>query len=551
MKRDHWSSKAGFVLAAAGSAVGLGNLWKFPYIAWDNGGGIFILIYLAAILLVGWPIMVSEIAIGKIAERDPVGAFRALGGADSPFRYVGILGIMSAFVILSYYSVIAGWGIQYTIHSAMERFDKAPIERVEKYMAGDQRATAAHAAFREAVENPQPDILKKRLLTEAGYIGASSGAPDSNGQNSQIDSSELNRIWTDKRTQVAASLKTNGKLEKWHNHFLTEKSKEPGYNSWLQKIYLPLYSGELFEEFLSTPYKTTLFHTIIMTITLLIVVGGIARGIEKFTRLFMPVLLALMAILVVNSLKLDSEQEGVKFLLFGQPEKLHAFSLLEALGHAFFTLSLGMGAMMTYGSYMKKSADIVGNSIWVTAMDTGVALLACLMIFPIIFVYNLEPTSGGIGILFTTLPLEFFKFKWGSIVSILFYLLVLLAAITSAISLLEVVVTFFVDEKKMSRKKAVAISASLIFAAGLPSAFSVNFLTWADNTASWIMLPLGGLLITIFTGYKMDLNLIHQEFKKHGYSDKIFLFFKVSVRYITPALVLFIVAKIVIDFTAS
>ncbi len=541
-ERDHWSSRAGFIMAAAGSAVGLGNLWKFPYIAWDNGGGVFILIYLLAIALVGFPIMVSEIAIGKITERDPMGAFRALGGTHTPFRFVGLLGILSAFVILSYYSVVAGWGVQYSIHSAFQRFHEVPVEDLDRLLEKDNGAMAKHAALKEALDRPLSDAVKKKLLFDGGVLSTQGAL------NNEINGEEINRIWTMERSHIADALKETGKSEYWQTHFWQARKQEVDYQPWLQKTLLPAYSSDLFTEFLENPARTSLFHTIIMAVTLLIVMGGIASGIEKFTRFFMPVLLALMLVLVVNSLKLDTEQEGVKFLLFGQPEKLDAFSFLEALGHAFFTLSLGMGAMMTYGSYMRKDSDIVGNSMWVTAMDTVVALLACLMIFPIIFVYNLEPGSGGIGILFTTLPLEFAKFKGGAMLSFLFYLLVLLAAVTSAISLLEVVVTFFVDERGWSRKKAVLSSAFLIFLAGLPSAFSVSFLSSADNIASLLMLPLGGLLITIFTGHRMDMQLIQQEFEKHGYSKNLFLYFKTSIKYITPALVLVILVKLIHDW---
>jgi neurotransmitter:Na+ symporter, NSS family len=428
--REHWSGSLVFILAAAGSAVGLGNLWKFPYITWKNGGGYFVLLYLICILGLGIPIMIAEIAIGKITAKNPLGAFKMLAGGDSKFRIVGIMGVLGSFLILSYYSVVAGWAMQYSVYAMDGTFN------------GIESA--------KAVE----------------------------------------------------------------------------------------YSSSLFKSFLDRPLLLVFWHTIFMALTTLIVLGGIKGGIERSVKVAMPVLFLIILFLVYNSLSLDKDFKTVKFLLQGDPSKINAHSILEAMGHAFFTLSIGMGVMITYGSYLPKNANVLANSFWVVGMDTAIAILACLMIFPIIFVYGMNPAEGGIGILFTTLPLELKKFPMGDFLLIIFYLLVVLAALTSAISLLEVVVTWFSDEKKYSRTKSVLIAAGLIYLAGLPSAYSVGtFLTLADNFTSQVLLPTGGLLIAIYTGYKMDLHLIQHEFSLHHQSKFHFKAFRFTIRYLAPILV--------------
>lgn len=320
--------------------------------------------------------------------------------------------------------------------------------------------------------------------------------------------------------------------------FYERHAQRVDHEIWLNNLLQPKYSEKSFEDFLKSVWKPLFWHSIFMLITLLIVMGGIREGIEKVSRYMMPILLILMLFLVINSLMLDKEQEGVRFLLMGQPEKLHPYSILEALGHAFFTLSLGMGAMMTYGSYMSESDSAVRDSIWVTGVDTLIALLACLMIFPIIFAYNMNPTSGSIGILFTTLPLELKKLPIGSLLSVLFYILVFLAAITSAISLLEVVTSYFADDRGWGRRKAVLIAGGLVFLCGIPSAFSGSFLKNADNIASRFMLPIGGFFIAVYAGYKMDKNFLRDEFIKSGFTDRSFNIFYFVIRYISPTLVL-------------
>ncbi|MES0489595.1 MAG: sodium-dependent transporter [Leptospirales bacterium] len=532
--RGRWSSKMSFIMAAAGSAVGLGNLWKFPYIAWNNGGGLFILIYLVAIVLVGLPIMIAEITMGKLSRKNPVGAFRTLSPPKSPFRFVGLLGILTAFIILSYYAVVAGWGIQYSIHSIQGKFYETPKEQIYPLLAsedtkGENLAFVKRKAFEEGTLEPLSDVLKEEMLIDAGIISIDD--PPS--------SETINREWKNNREQISLKLQSQVNLEKWHDYFYSEKQISHDYISWIQKTLLPVYSVKLFVEFVGDPIRTIGFQTIIMLITMLIVIGGVGGGIEKFTRFFMPLLFFMMILLVINSLMLDNEQEGVRFMLFGDPGKLNQYSFLEALGHAFFTLSLGMGAMMTYGSYTRENSNVVSNAIWVTALDTIVALLACLMIFPIIFSYGLDPKES-IGILFTTLPLELFKFKGGNIISLVFYCLVLLAAITSAISLLEVVVAYLIDEWKLTRKVAALTATGAIYLLGIGSAVNGDFLEQADALAMIYLLPIGGFLIAIFAGYQINFDLLKKEFTDHNYPQWSITAFRISIRYITPCLVILV-----------
>lgn len=526
--REHWSGRLAFVLAASGSAVGLGNLWKFPYITWQNGGGLFVLFYLLCIVLVGLPIMISEITIGKMTQKDPVGAFRALGGNHTPFRFVGLLGVLSGFVVLSYYSVVAGWSIEYSIKSLSNDFSKIPQAQVTQLLNKEEnRKKLAAAAFNEALKKPVPDERKAQMLSDAGLL-----------ENINAGGPVINKVFSENRDDLSQELQKNNRLEYYRNLFLNERKNAENYNTWQNEKLMPAYSTGMFVEFITDPVRTMSWHTVFMILSIVIVIGGIKGGIEKAVRFFMPILFILMIIMVVNSLMLDKEQEGVRFLLKGDSSKFTPKSVLDALGHAFFTLSLGLGAIMTYGSYLNKKDDAIVNSLWVTGMDTGIAFLATLMIFPIIFVYGLEPAGGGLGILFTTLPLELMKFPTGQLLTVLFYVLVFLAAFTSGISLLEVVVTYLVDEKGLSRFKATLIAGAAVYIAGVPSAIDTgSFLDYADKTATGIMLPLGGLFIALFAGWRIKTGLLKDEFIKHGYPMWSFNLFRFSIKFLTPTLV--------------
>lgn len=542
-QRGAFSSKLGFVLAAAGSAVGLGNLWKFPYITWENGGGLFVVIYLVCIVLVGFPVMVAEIGIGKFSQKDPVGAFKVLDGLKSPFRVAGILGVFAGFLILSYYSVVAGWSMEYIMRSGADSFRQVPAAKVDTLMKKNEiRQYAKRRVFEQALGRPEPDAIKAELLRDAGLIASLPAAKES------MNSTEINLKYEQNLDIIPNLLQKKGKLSKWESYFFEEMRRAPDGDERLGKILLPKYTEQSFVDFISDGNKPLIWHTAFMIVTLLIVIGGIQKGIEKAAKIIMPLLFLIILFMMINSLMLDKEQEGVRFLLFGHPEKLHSYSILEALGHAFFTLSLGMGAMLTYGSYMTKDESVVKSALWVTALDTVIALSACLMIFPILFTYNLHPESGSIGILFTSLPLELVKLPLGSLMAVIFYVLVFLAALTSAISLLEVVVTYFSDELKFPRVKSTLVAAGLIYCAGIPSAFSGDFLTAADNLASRYVLPIGGLLIAIYAGYRMDPELLRKEFHDFGFSDRVYRFFYFSVKYVTPILVFLVFLTGIIGF---
>lgn len=408
-QRGQWGSKVGFVLAAAGSAVGLGNMWKFPYITGENGGGAFVAIYLVCILLIGLPIMVGEVVLGKMTQKSPVGAFGELSSKRSPWVAVGWLGVITGFLILSFYSVVAGWAMHYVYLSLTGVFN------------GVDPAQAAD--FSQA----QFDAL--------------------------TGSATFNMLW----------------------------------------------------------------HTVFMGMTIGIVLAGVQKGVETAARVLMPTLFALLVLLVVYGTSMPGFDRAFDFVFGLHTEDLTGAGVLEALGHSFFTLSVGMGAMLTYGSYMKRDDDVVATSITITALDTAVALLACLALFPITFTFGLE-AGGGPGLVFVSMPTSFAQMTGGSVWSTLFFLLLTFAALTSAISLLEVVASYFIDELKWSRMQAVLVTGGAIFVFGVPSALGGAVPAFGSGmeeaighswfglmdylTSNW-MLPLGGLGLSLFVGFRI------------------------------------------------
>lgn len=439
--RGQWSGRIGFVLAAAGSAIGLGNIWSFPYITGTNGGGAFVLVYLLCILLVGFPIMIAEIMIGRKTQKSPVGAFADLTSPKSPWCLVGFLGVLAGFLILSFYSVVAGWTFNYIFLS------------ITNYFGG---------------KNPE---------------------------------------------QIKGVFKT-----------LQESS-----------------------------IRQILWHLLFMGTTLAIVFGGIKKGIEKWSKILMPMLFAMLIALIIYSIIfLNKGFIATVNFTFVPKSKLLPSSVLTALGQAFFSLSLGMGAMLTYGSYMSKESDVSKSALSVCFMDTLIALFACLMIFPIVFHYGKSPSQGP-GLVFQTMPVLFSTIKGSLIVSLVFFLLLGFAALTSSISLLEVVTSYFIDQWGWSRKKAAIITAAVIFLIGIPSTGAV-FGWWKDVfgksffdsvfilTFKW-MLPIGGLFIAIYVGWFMDGQERKEEFltgSKLQWLYPIWLFF---LRFIVPVLVIIVLFK--------
>lgn len=434
-KRGLWASRMGFVLAASGSAIGLGNVWKFPYITGQNGGGAFVLIYLVCIFIVGLPIMLAEFTLGRKTNLNPVGAFKTLE-PKSPWVGVGYMGVVAGFLILSFYGVVGGWTLAYIVKSFSQ------------------------------------SVLEFQSSTDA---------------------------------------------------------------------------GQFFGAFIANPKEVLIYHALFMGICMAIVIKGIHGGIEKACDIMMPTLVVILLILMVRSLTLPGAMQGVEFYLYPDFSKISPSVILIAMGQAFFSLSLGMGAMLTYGSYLPAKENLTAATVYVVLFDTMIALLVGMVIFPAVFAMGLEPTEGP-SLVFSVLPTVFSSMPFGTVVSIIFFILLAIAAITSGISLLEVVVAYFIDQLGWQRKKAVLIVGGVIFLLGVPSGLSfgvmsdvkfmgMTFFDNVDNIASNYLLPLGGMLTAIFVGWKWGIVKAQEEIEKH---ETLFHWARqwgFLIRYITPVAV--------------
>lgn len=395
-KREEWGSRFGFIMAAAGSAVGLGNIWRFPYITGKYGGAAFVLVYLAVVIILGMSLMLAEFAIGRSAKSDAVGSFKKLGGGLWPI--VGWMGFFVAFVVLSYYAVIAGWTFAYIFKS----FGSLMVD------AGAGKAT------------------------------------------------------------------------------------------------------DVFVSFISNPVQAITYHLIVMGIIIGIVYKGISGGIERSCKILMPALFVIMLVLIARSVTLPGAAAGLEFYLKPDFSKLTGEAILAAVGQSFFSLSLGMGIMITYGSYINKEEYLPSAVQKIVFLDTLVAILAGFIIFPAAFAFGIAP-DGGTGLTFMTLPVVFSKMPLGSAFSSGFFLLLFIAALTSAISLFEVVVAYGIDQLKWSRAKSVIIMGIAIAAFGIPSALGEGghiakiagktFLDSADYITNNVVMPLGGIFICLFVGW--------------------------------------------------
>lgn len=440
--RAHWGSRAGFILAAAGSAVGLGNIWKFPYITGENGGGMFVITYLACVAFVGLPVMVAEILMGRSTQSSPVGAYRKLAGPGSPWMSMGWLGLASAFVILSFYSVVAGWSLHYTW-----------------------------------------------LAVSGDLIGMD-----------------------------AASI------------------------------------AALFGEVDASPWLNSFWHLVFIALTMAVVVGGVSKGVERWSRILMPALFVMLLILFVNALTLSGFGEAADFVFGLHTEKFTADGALAALGHAFFTLSLGMGAILTYGSYLQKDDDIVSAAVIISVLDTVIALIAAMILFPIIFTQGMEAAQGP-GLVFVSVPIALGKMQGGVFLAVTFFGLLVFAALTSAISMLEVTTSYFIDEKKWGRRRATLLSGGLIALAGIPSALSggteffgshmealigKNWFDLCDYLSTNWMLPLGGLGIAIYTGWRMDERIRHEHFLAGSKLQFFYRIWLLLLKFLVPVAVVMV-----------
>ncbi len=397
----HWSSRWTFIMAATGSAVGLGNIWKFPYITGEYGGGAFVLVYLACIAIVGIPVMMAEVLLGRTGRTDPIHTMISLSrqnDAKAWWAIIGVSGVLAGLLILSFYSVVAGWALDYVVKAI-------------------------------------------------------------NGSFSNIDAGQ---------------------------------------------------AGQLFADFLSDPTQLIISHTVFIILTAIVVALGVTAGLGTAVRLLMPLLFILLLILLGYSLAEGDFNAGLNFMFSVDFSKLSGEAVLVALGHAFFTLSLGMGAIMVYGSYMPENASVAKTVFIVAILDTVIALVAGMAIFPLVFANGLEAAKGP-GLMFVTLPIAFGHMPGGIIFGTLFFLLVSVAAWSSSISLLEPGVAWL-EKLGVKRWLATALLAGLGWLGGLACIYSNNWLDdkegryafeWMDHIASNIMLPLGGLLIAIFVGWIM------------------------------------------------
>lgn len=411
--REHWSSHIGFVFAAAGSAIGLGVLWKFPYVTGENGGGLFVLIYALCTFFIGIPVFVGELLIGRRAQRGAVGTFTSLSNHSSFWNSAGWLGVISSFIIMSFYSVIGGWGLNYTVMSLMGVFQELSAQQVAD-------------AF---------DIL---------YT-----------------------------------------------------------------------SGDI----------TLLWHFLFTMLAVLLVLPGVKQGIEYWSKFMMGGLFLILLALFAFSTTLKGFPEAVQFVLYPDFSKFHLSSALEALGLAFFTLSLGQGIMITYGSYMVKADDMPKVAITIGIMIIVIAVLAALMIFPIIFTFGFSP-EGGRGLIFKTLPVLFAQLPGSLLISTAFFILFTFAALSSAIAFIEVIAANMIDLWGWTRKRAVLIVGIACFLFGIPSAlsgtdllfanwtkiFGTTFFATVEDLVSIWFLPIGGLLTALFVGWSLPREISKEEF---------------------------------------
>lgn len=429
-----WSSRMAFILAASGSAIGLGNIWKFPYLAGQNGGGAFVLVYLLCVLAIGIPIMIAETMLGRRGRQSPINTMLTLAEeaqASRHWRWAGWLGVASGFLILSYYSVIAGWSMAYIFKFGLGFMD---------------HVSAAHA----------------------------------------------------------------------------------------QEVFVELKSSSIIQ---------AVWHTAFMAATLLIVSRGVNEGLERSTRIMMPGLLLMLVALDIYAMTTGGFGKGMAFLFEPDFSRLTGEGVLVAMGQAFFSLGLGMGSIMVYGSYLPAHVSIARSSVIVASADTLVALMAGVAIFPIVFANQLEPGMGP-GLIFETLPIAFGKLPGGGMLGFAFFVLVFFAAITSAIALIEPAVAFLSENLGHSRSEAAWWSGLVCWALGLGTVFSFsaegeaegagrNFFEWIDLLTADIMLPVGGILVALFAAWVVKREVSEAELEM----GQAYPWWLALTRYVAPAAV--------------
>lgn len=432
MSRDGFGSKLGIIAAAAGSAVGLGNIYRFPCELGNNGGGAFLLVYLLIVLCLGVPVMLSEFIIGRRAQKNPIGAFKMLR-PRSGWPVIGYMGVLCAFIIMAFYSTVAGWTLEYIVKAVGNQFHGKELSVIEQEFA----------------------------------------------------------------------------------------------------------------DFHDMGWKNVLWQAVFIFLTGFVVFKGVADGIEKYAKILMPVLVAILVVLGLRAVTLPGAKEGLTFLFKPDFSKITGSVLISALGQAFFSLSMGMGVLITYGSYIQKDDNLTTTALSVTLSDTLIAVLAGVVIFPAAFSFGVQPTAG-MGLVFNTLPMIFNQMAGGYFFCIIFFVLLAVAALTSTISLLEVIVAYFVEELRMSRRWATVIASLGCMAIGVFASLSLksdtsftiaglSFFDSLDFISAKVLLPIGALFIVVFVGWVMGKKTFNEEITNNGklkLSIKSVIFF--IIRYLAP-----------------
>ncbi|HHV39493.1 MAG TPA: sodium-dependent transporter [Tepidimicrobium sp.] len=411
--RESFKTSFGLLAAAIGSAVGLGNIWRFPYITGIYGGGAFLIVYLLCVAIIGIPVMIAEFIIGREGKRNAIASYHRLA-PEEPWFISGVLGVGAAFLILSFYGVVAGWTLEYIVSAALNKFAGLGAEGVQNYFVG----------------------------------------------------------------------------------------------------------------FTSDPVRPIIWQLIVMGLTSFVVASGVEEGIEKVSKVLVPLLLLIIVILDIRAITLPGGKPGLDFLLKPNFSELSKEGILAALGHAFFSLSLGMGIMVTYGSYIPRDENLGMTSLNISIADTLIALLAGIAIFPVVFAFGIEPGSGA-GLVFITLPNVFVQMPGGYIFSIMFFALLALAAITSTISLLEAVVAYVMERFGIRRVKATIITASLITLLGMVASlsngplseiklFGDNIFDFLDNVTADFFLPISAFISSIFVGWRLDRKIVEKQLTNNG-----------------------------------
>ena len=441
MSRDGFGSKLGIIAAAAGSAVGLGNIYRFPCELGNNGGGAFLLVYLLIVLCLGVPVMLSEFIIGRRAQKNPIGAFKVLR-PRSGWPVIGYMGVLCAFIIMAFYSTVAGWTLEYIVKSVGNQFQGKELGVIEQEFA----------------------------------------------------------------------------------------------------------------DFHEMGWKNVMWQAVFIFLTGFVVFKGVADGIEKYAKILMPVLVVILVVLGIRAVTLPGAKEGLAFLFKPDFSKITGSVLISALGQAFFSLSMGMGVLITYGSYIKKDDNLTTTAISVTLSDTLIAVLAGVVIFPAAFSFGVQPTAG-MGLVFNTLPMIFNQMAGGYFFCIIFFVLLAVAALTSTISLLEVIVAYFVEELHISRRWATVIASLGCMALGVFASLSLksgtgftiagmSFFDSLDFISAKVLLPLGALFIVIFVGWVMGKKTFNEEITNDG---KLKLSVKgviyLIIRYLAPLAIVAIFIK--------